>query len=905
MPEKFIQEAIPFRHYARPDYYFHCEGPIAVPFVITHNAQNGESFGVVTHKRTNYHTPLGVRHGAFRHCRIEAVLFFLVLLMVDAWARGHEIALVLSGGGSRGIAQIGVLKAFEEEKVKPDRIVCTSMGAIIGSLYAVGFSADELEQLAKTVDLDNVFADEAPRRYQQVSKKHEPTNYLLEMRFGDDLKPLLPQSISHGQIVYDLLVPRLTAPAYHAGMDFSALPIELRIIGTDIVTGTGVVFSNGNLAQAVRASCGVPLAFSPTAVEDKLVLDGGLTANIPTRVAVAESADLVIAVDVTSPLWERPYLDNPIRIADQVINIGMNRLKKEQRELADIIIEPNLVGFRNTDFHNIDALIERGYIAAKKRLPEIKRRIEGLQTHAGADSAYSSVSLPLRWGIVPPPLGGALDSLSRILTEQFGTAIPPDTLGPLLRMLLDTHGYAFGRITIVENHPSGARIALDPGIINEVLIHGNLQTSARLIKTTSGLHKGRLLRAGLIEEAMRSLNGTGLFATVNIDVDTSRIVHIRVKEKPYWRMRFGLRYDRFHLGEGYIQPGYENLFGTGVNAQLHLQFGLRREKYALEIHGSPLFTSNWASSIRTQAYLSKERIIIRKESPRIETVVDTVDSSLIEVPKGFWIDYQETEVQKRGVMLKVGTEVGRVAMLNIGLRFEKYEVGESEKSPFDDPLGQAFAGGIRYLMVGLTVDDLDRYPFPLNGHKHYITMGGASDAVGGTENFITLRGSLGRYFTVGGRHTFFPQIRFAWADKALPNVERVFLGGAISEEKYRDIGVFDYSPFMGLRPRSLAGDNMLVFHGEYRLALGEELYASAALDWGYTWYHPDFSFAGATARDFIDNAPLGLGLGFAYQSLIGPIRLSWGRLLRTSDSFRDQTSIEENNIIYFSIGHDF
>jgi predicted acylesterase/phospholipase RssA len=830
----------------------------------------------------------------------------VLVLMAGAGTAGQpRMVLVLSGGGSRGMAQIGVLRALEEEGVRPDRIVCTSMGAIIGSLYAVGFSARDLERLARSIDLDHIFSDDAPRRYQPVSRKHEPANYLLEMRFGDDLKPLLPQSISHGQIIYDLLVPRVSAPVYHAGMDFSKLPIALRVIGTDIITGEGVVFSTGNLTCAVRASCGVPLAFSPTSIGDMLVLDGGLTANIPTKVAVEEGAELVVAVDVTSPLWPREELDNPVRIADQVINIGMNRLKKEQRELADILIEPDLTGYRNTDFDHLDILFARGYSAAKKQIPRIRQRLEALRVDTATASMSDSLTLPLRWGRAPVPLGGALDDLSGVLCQAYGSRIPRDTLVHSLHELLTFLDYPFGSVEIVADTEAGTLVSVKPGRIEAIRIHGNQHTSPRLIETTSGLCAGDILNTESLNEAMRSLNGTGLFSTVNIDMDTANTVHIRVVEKPYWRARMGLRYDRFHLGEGYIQPAYENLFGVGVNAQLHLQYGLRREKYAFELLGGPLFTANWASSIRAQAYISQERIIVREEIPRFETVVDTADSSVRQVQRGFWIAYEETEVQKRGVMLKVGTEVGRVAMLNLGLRIEKYEVGESEKSPFDDPLGQAFASGIRYLMVGLTVDDLDRYPFPRSGHKHYITLGGASDAVGGTESFATLRGSAGRYFTVGKRHTFFPQLRFAWANKPLPNVERVFLGGAMPEEKYRDIGVFNYSPFPGLEPRSLSGDLMGVFHGEYRLMVGEDFYASAAVDWGYTWYHEDFAFDRSTARDFLTNAPVGLGLGFAYQSYFGPIRLSWGRLLRASESFRQRTGITESNIIYFSVGHDF
>jgi NTE family protein len=225
--------------------------------------------------------------------RIKCYLFLLLFLCSQTVlsAQSPKIALVLSGGGARGIAQIGVLKALDEAGIKLDLIVATSMGAIIGSMYSTGISSGELYSIAKSLDWDLIFKNTAGREDLHVSQKSEPENYLFEIRFDSDLTPVIPNSISHGQSVYNLLSPILAAPLYHAEMDFDSLKIPLRIIATDIVTGKKIVFSKGNLPEIVRASCGAPLAFSPVAMDSMLLLDGGLTANIPIETAVKEKCD--------------------------------------------------------------------------------------------------------------------------------------------------------------------------------------------------------------------------------------------------------------------------------------------------------------------------------------------------------------------------------------------------------------------------------------------------------------------------------------------------------------------------------------------------------------------------------------------------------------------------------------
>jgi outer membrane protein assembly factor BamA len=209
------------------------------------------------------------------------------------------------------------------------------------------------------------------------------------------------------------------------------------------------------------------------------------------------------------------------------------------------------------------------------------------------------------------------------------------------------------------------------------------------------------------------------------------------------------------------------------------------------------------------------------------------------------------------------------------------------------------------------IDDLDKFPFPEKGQKHYISIGGTHDKLGGIESFLKIEGSASEYFTFAGKHTFFPQAQFMWASDSLPDVERVYVGGAMPEEKYKEISVFNYIPFFGLPPRAMPGDVALILRGNYRVQMERNLYLTVALDWGYAWtWNTQWAWSSksyATAKnvfdEFIDKAAVGLGLGAAYNSMFGPVRFSWGRLLR--NKLPGELNIITENQFSLSVGHDF
>jgi predicted acylesterase/phospholipase RssA/outer membrane translocation and assembly module TamA len=788
------------------------------------------------------------------------------------------MALVLSGGGARGLAQIGILKAFDEAGIKPDLIVGTSMGAIIGSLYACGYSADSIESFARSVDWNAVFANSATRKRRFVSQKAEPANYLFEMRFDYNFKPILPSSISFGQAFYDILGPRLATAQFHARMNFDSLPIPLRIITTDILSGDKVVFSKGSLTSAVRASCGVPLAFSPVYIDSMMLMDGGLTSNIPVQVARDHGVAVVVAVDVTSSVWSRSDLDNPVRLVERIVSIGVGQRLSAEREMADYLVTPDLSGFSNTDFRKMDTLIARGYTAALDSIETLKRLFGALRP--SVLPPVQPVLPQIKWICHDSSLAVALDSAYTLQTgagtdKMYGCRPP-------IKEVFESRGQPFSRLKQKPVHDSLMLVTVDPGTLESLVISGNQRTSPRMIYKASGIKPGDTLSPAMLHKAMQSVYSTDLFENVNIDVDPTKQARIMVEEKKYWRMRLGLRFDEFHLGEAYIQPAYENLFGLGICALAHLQYGLRREKYALELQGTHLFTSNLAISHQFQGYISRERVVIRE-------IIDP-DSLRVE----------EKTLRKTGIIALAGTQIGRSAMLNGGIKLERYKIQQSDNSAFGDALGFKFTRGLPYFMLRLTIDTMDKFPFPKVGWKHYFTIGGSSENVGSSESFFKASGSFGRYFTLLRKHTFFTQLRLAWSSSQMPEVEKVYLGGAIPEERYRDMGVYNYIPFTGLHPRAFPGDCLGLIHLDYRFSVWKNLYLESVFDWGYAWDRNHF-VPNRSVEEFAERAPVGIGAGLNYESLFGPIRFQYGQLLHNFS----ELELSSEPVFYFSVGYDF
>ncbi|MFZ5586323.1 MAG: patatin-like phospholipase family protein [Thermodesulfobacteriota bacterium] len=292
-----------------------------------------------------------------------------------AWAgeRQPRVGLALSGGGARGLAHIGVLEVLGQAGVPVDLVAGTSMGSIIGGLYCAGYRPDQITEMVAKVDWKEAFSSTPARQLLGFSEKDESQRYLLEVGLGS-AGIELPTGLLSGYKLTALLT-RLCLPV--AGVeDFDRLGIPYRAVATDLATGEAVVLGRGSLAQAMRASMSIPGVFPPFELDGRLLVDGGVVQNLPVQTVKDMGADLVIGVNVSTPLRKRGDLGDVLRVMDQTISIQMILATQSEARQADLVIAPYLEGYSNSDFDQSDQLRQRGREAALAALPRILTLLE-------------------------------------------------------------------------------------------------------------------------------------------------------------------------------------------------------------------------------------------------------------------------------------------------------------------------------------------------------------------------------------------------------------------------------------------------------------------------------------------------------------------------------------------------
>ena len=263
-----------------------------------------------------------------------------------------RIALVLSGGGARGLAHIGVLKVLESLQVPVDLVVGTSMGAVVGGAYAAGRSPQDLEVLMRGADWGNILADRPPRDELSFRRREDDRLLASRVEFGLTSQGVRLPNAAAGNSGLEFTLQRLPPAASH-DTQVDQLPLPFRAVATDLLSGQMVVLSDLPLRQAIRASMAVPGLFTPVRLQGRLLVDGALVRNLPVDVARQMGADLIIAVDVGSPLLAESEIQSALGVADQMLKILTSQnVERSLAELRpqDILIRPALQGIGLTDF---------------------------------------------------------------------------------------------------------------------------------------------------------------------------------------------------------------------------------------------------------------------------------------------------------------------------------------------------------------------------------------------------------------------------------------------------------------------------------------------------------------------------------------------------------------------------
>ncbi len=566
---------------------------------------------------------------------MKKIWFLLIITFTNFfWGQDNQpkVGLVLSGGGAKGIAHIGVLKEIEKAGFQIDYIGGTSMGAVIGGLYASGYSANQIEDIITKTDFGPLLRDIIPRSASPFFEKEhgEKTKITFPVNKGSiDL----PKGVSRGQNILNLLYELLDAND-NVG-DFSKLPIPFFCIATDIENGEQVVIEKGSLAKALRASASFPTVLNPVEFDGKLLVDGGITNNFPVSVMKSKNIDIVIGVNVESELFERDQLTSVVVILNQIINYQMYDKSTKEKNQLDIYIKPDVLGFSVLDFDKKLELVKRGTqkakefqkvfqeIAAKQKIKKVRRQIE----INNSKNYISKINL----------FGSKNYTRSYVLGKlniKTGDSLSRQDITKRIQLLSATKNYDKISYKLCKDENNGMYI-----------LDFHLKESNQNASISLGLHYDHLYKSSLLANYQQKhalLNNDLLSLNFMLGDNLRYDLNYFVDNGFYFSYGFNSRYNHFNDNtkfdvnkQGQISDTNVNLDYSDFTNQLFIQttfnrkfaLGLGLEHKFLKITNPNLMTNNEETIIDKSSYYSSFGFI----------KIDTYDEKYF-VKKGFYAD---------------------------------------------------------------------------------------------------------------------------------------------------------------------------------------------------------------------------------------------------------------------------
>jgi len=863
------------------------------------------------------------------------------------FAQRPRVALVLSGGGARGAAAIGVLQVLERNGIPVDLIVGTSIGSIVGGLYASGYSTDELERLLDTTRWDEIMSlnDDARRRDMFLDQKLAGDKSVLVLRFKG-LEPVLPESFSTGQRLTNFLNLLTLRSVYKPDPTFDQLRIPFRAVTTDLVSGKAVVLDRGDLAEAMRASMAIPLLFSSVKRDTLQLLDGGLVANLPVDEAREAGADIVISVDMTSPLRPRSMLNAPWEIADQITTIMMQEAKLRAREKSEVVIIPAIGNHLSSDFGGLDSLIALGRAATDSALPIIRQvlaRRARSQFAEQIDIEYRN----LTWRATA--LGNAIPLPAEIADYRSQESVTHSDLRALAGQLAEDGQFAEVELAVrTSGDSTDIELRLRPyPVIRSVELVGVDKVSRDTIETMIRPMLGRPLNVRAAEQVLDRIlevyrergyvlarirhvryDSTQHTATLEIDEGVVERSEVRGSDKTrdwvIWRELPWSNGEVFHMDAA--ARGIANLYGTNLFEQVLVSVR----------HEGPGLEKNIVVVNVRERNTELIRLGLRVDNDRnIQPSIDLRDENFLGAgaelgaivgfgPRNLHLlgELRATRIFNSYLTFGLKTYYG-VRDVNVYTdapftdpkQFDRIRIGEYRERRFGamfsfgtqlERLGNVTVDGrferlslsnvfaepiadqtyrISSIKLGTTIDTQDKYPFPGDGVVIDLSYESAFMKPIEAVGFTKFFMSYERYHAVADGHTLRPKIVLGVADETLPLSEQFSLGGQHS--------------FFGYPEDNARGRQLLLGSIEYQyqlpLRLFFDTYFKARYDIGSIWLKPE--------EIRLEDLEHGIGVSLAFDTPVGPAEFSVGRSFVLRKDLLERPVSWGPLSFYFSIGY--
>ncbi len=850
------------------------------------------------------------------------------------------IALALSGGGARGLAQIGVLRALKEAGIPIDVIVGTSMGSIVGGLYSAGYNLDQLDSIAKNTDWNALLASdrETNRRDLFVDQKITEDKAIFTLRLKG-LKPILPTSFNNGQKLSTYLnLLALQAPI-HVEKTFDELKVKFRAVCTDLITGNTVVINKGSLSQAMRASSSVSFFLSPVKIDSLVLVDGGLVANIPVKIASSIGSNYIIAVNTTSSLHPEDELTVPWVVADQIISIPMRLLNEAQLNNANIIIHPNLAEREAADFSNIDSLIQIGYESTLPFINKIKSSIDSSINNNLKEKEFyvHNVMIDDNVSRLEKPFikkYSQKDSVSSYtILRDIYSLYKKGTYKSIKVEIKDFGNYSNLKF-VTEQNPKIKYIKtkgislLSKNTVDSLLLplintpYNGDNILSTLIKIID-IYRNLGYSLAEVEDVKFNEETGELF----LSFDEGIISEIVIEGNYYTSRSIITREFPLHAGDYFLYKNVEkglidlrstNLFDDvvltvknrgnknilylkvleRVSSLLRFGFSVDNENKAqisFDLRDENLFGSGTEMGLLLFGGARNRAYILEHKSNRVFNTYltyklnayyqfndvysynDNISTDDMHFIRNTSGEYRQIYY---GASLAIGTQVERFGNVIIKGKYEYNQLKNKADAPITPDKFKVVS-----LKASSTIDTQDKYPYPEKGIYFTASYETAQKTLGSDVGFIKLGFNYKNYFTLDKRHTFSPRLMMGIGDKTLPLTQQYSLGGQNS--------------FFGMRDDEFRGRQIFLASFEYRYKLPVNIffdtYFKLRYDLGSTWNLQE--------QLRFKDLRHGIGATLSFNTPIGPAEFSVGRsFLFVKNLPGNPVSLGEV-MFYFSIGY--
>ncbi len=821
------------------------------------------------------------------------------------------IGLALSGGGARGIAHIGVIEVLEENGIHIKRIAGTSMGSVVGGLYAAGYRTKTLSKMFETLDWSDYFTNTPERRNIYVTGKETSQWPLFDLRF-DGLSAKIPSSLSSGQNIISFLSWLVLRPTYECGGDFNKLPIPFKSVTTDLNTGNTIALDKGNLARAIQASSTIPLLLTPVELEGMRLVDGGLKNNLPVNIVRDMGSDFVIAVAIDESMHQSKDLENALNVADQATSILMRSITELSKNLADFVITPDMENFSSNNFTNILDIIEQGRIAAREAMPALNKKL------AQSNSTYRKTYIK---DITVSPQKER-NNITEILDKfiQKGNENYFYQISSCLEELWKTGKYF--KIQAHFDEKSGnlqLELIETPKIITLILQGKNQnQTINRLFEISSDVNSPQNFNNVIehIDSLLYNIRSEGFsfakvtdieldnsFNNLNIYVKVPQLTGIFIDDNIKSRRSIISREFNFESGDAFnlnnLMNTIDNLYGTNLfdwvyadvnpyNGGVGLSIHLREKDLSVMRIG---FRFDETNSSEGRIAFSRENILgfgnelnvighsgkrkklllFQSQSDRIYKTLYTFNFKTYRLFRKRQIysthsQFIEYEDDRYGSVISIGQQMDKLGNAVVQFKTETLWTNFAPSAGIKNEKKE-----LRSFIVQSLIDSYDRYPFPKNGKINIIFIESSQKFFGGTEQFVKLfwGGSFVRTFAE--KHTLSGDFSLGTADPSTPRIESFTLGGSPTRLNCYNYGTGDshfHADFQGLYSEEKYGEYLAVGKLTYRLFIPKYFYLSFIYNIGNVW-------DSRTPIRF-DSLLHSYGVQGSFATYFGPLSIGWG-----------------------------